>query len=58
MTETQTKTWITRLQELEGDEFVILPALYAEYFVKQSFWLLYKTYIAVDQWNFNRKLPK
>ncbi len=57
MTETQTKTWVTRLQELEGDEFVILPALYAEYFVKQSFWVLYNTYIAIDQWNFNRKLP-
>ena len=52
------KDWIVKLKELEGFDYVVLPILYLEFFVKKVISFIYKSYIAFDQWNFNRKLPK
>ena len=58
MTEEKKQTWIDRLNSMDGFEYIILPLLYFEEFVKRSLMGIYKTIVSVDNWNFNRTLDK
>ena len=58
MTEEQKQTWIDRLKSLDGFEYIVISLLYFEEFVKRSLMGIYKVYIKIDQWNFNRDLDQ
>ena len=46
------------MKKLTLEELGILSVLYLEFFVKKCLWKSYEVYNKIDQWNFNRKLPK
>jgi len=43
---------------MTGFDLIIISLLFLEEFVKRSLMGIYKVYIKIDNWNFNRKLPK
>ncbi len=43
---------------MTGFDVIIISLLFLEEFVKRSLMGIYKVYIKIDNWNFNRKLPK
>ena len=43
---------------MTGFDVIIISLLFLEEFVKRSLMGIYKTYIAIDTWNFNRNLDE
>ena len=43
---------------MTGFDVIIISLLFLEEFVKRSLMGTYKVYVMIDNWNFNRKLPK
>ena len=43
---------------MKGFDLIIISLLFLEEFVKRTLIGIYKIYIAIDHWNFNRTLDK
>ena len=43
---------------MKSIDYIIIPLIFLEEFVKRSLMGIYKLYIKVDNWNFNRTLDQ
>ena len=52
------KDWMKKYLKLTPEEWGLLSLIFLDEFVKRTLMGIYKTYVAIDTWNFNRTLDR